>query len=80
MAEVFLMKVEVKLVGAFRIGRFKQEVRDYQAGSSIREVVDLLQLPEQIFGFVLINGRHAEFADILYDGDCLTVLPILDGG
>lgn len=74
------MKINVKLVGAFRLGRFKEEVRDYQSGVSIRDVVDSLQLPEQILGIVLINGLHAEFEDILKDGDCLTILPILDGG
>ena len=74
------MKVIVKLVGAFRLGRFKEDVRDYQTGASIREVVDSLQLPEQILGIVLINGVHAEFEDILHEGDCLTILPILDGG
>ena len=74
------MKVDVKLVGAFRIGRFKQEIREYRAGASIQEVVDHLQLPKQILGIVLINGRHAAFADILHEGDSLTLLPILDGG
>lgn len=74
------MKIKVKLVGAFRSGRFKEDVRDCCLGSSVRELVDSLQLPEQILGIVLINGVHAEFEDILQDGDSLTILPILDGG
>ena len=74
------MQIKVRLIGAFRIGRFKEELREYPAGTSIRDVVTSLQLPEQILGIVLINGTHAEFADILLDGDQLTILPILEGG
>ncbi|NOQ51184.1 MAG: molybdopterin synthase sulfur carrier subunit [Desulfuromonadales bacterium C00003093] len=74
------MKVNVKLVGAFRLGRFKEESRDYRSGTRIQDVLDSLQLPEQILGIVLINGVHAELDDLLHDGDSLTVLPILDGG
>lgn len=74
------MKVNIKLVGAFRIGRFKEEVREYRNGTSVREVIDSLQLPKQILGIVLINGVHAEMEAILQAGDSLTILPILDGG
>ncbi len=74
------MKINVKLVGAFRVDRFREEVREYRAGTSVREVIDGLQLSEQILGFALINGIHAEFEAILQDGDSLTILPVLDGG
>ena len=74
------MQINVKLVGAFRLDRFKEAVRNYQVGTSVREVVDSLQLPDQILGIILINGVHAEFEDILQDGDSLTILPILEGG
>ena len=74
------MQVTVKLIGVFRIGRFKQVLRDYPQGTSIAQVVDSLQLPEQILGIVLINGVHADFADLLSDGDILTILPLVDGG
>ncbi|HEY5674889.1 MAG TPA: MoaD/ThiS family protein [Malonomonas sp.] len=74
------MQITVKLSGAFRVGRFKEQVRTYPSGSSIQQVVDSLQLPEQILGIVLINGVHADFTDLLHDGDTLTILPIVDGG
>ena len=74
------MQIRVKLSGAFRVGRFKEEIHDYPPGTSIRQVVDRLQLPEQILGIVLINGMHAGFEDLLRDGDSLTILPIVDGG
>ena len=74
------MQIRVKLVGTFRCGRFKEEVRDYRTGISVREVVESLQLPAQILGIYLLNEIHAGFEDILQDGDSLTILPILDGG
>ena len=74
------MQITIKLSGAFRVGRFKEQIRAYPPGSSIQQVVDSLQLPEQILGIVLINGVHADFADLLRDGDVLTIPPIVDGG
>ncbi len=75
-----MMQIRVKLSGAFRVGRFKEEVLECPQGTSIRQVVERLQLPEQILGIVLINGVHADFEDLLRDGDSLTLLPIVDGG
>ena len=74
------MQIRVKLVGAFQIGRFKEQTCDFHEGTSDQDVATSLQLPEQILGIVLINGIHAEFEDQLYDGDNLTLLPVLDGG
>lgn len=74
------MQITVKLVGAFQDGRFREDVRCYSDGTSVQQVVDTLQLPQQILGIVLINGVHADFEDVLSEGDRLTLLPILDGG
>lgn len=74
------MQIKLKLVGAFQIGRFKEDVRAYRDSITVQEIVDDLQLPEQILGIVLINGIHATFETVLQDGDSLTLLPILDGG
>jgi len=74
------MDIKVRLVGCFRVGRFVEEARQYRIGTSIREVVDCLELPEQVLGIVLVNGVHAGLENRLQDGDCLTILPILGGG
>jgi len=74
------VQVKIKLVGAFRVGRFIEETREFRAGISVQDVIDSLQLPERILGIVLINGEHAEFSSPLKDGDHLTIMPILEGG
>jgi molybdopterin converting factor small subunit len=74
------MKIEIRLFGVFRIDRFERQVRDYPAGSTVDEVVKDLGLPEQLLGIVVVNDVHGTAEQQLKDGDCLTLLPLLDGG
>ncbi|GAM07952.1 hypothetical protein OR1_00221 [Geobacter sp. OR-1] len=74
------MKVTIKLVGPFRDGRFKENVREYPSAVSVLEVVDELRIPRPLLGIVLINDIHARIEDELHDGDTLCLLPLLDGG
>ncbi|MBT1076456.1 MoaD/ThiS family protein [Geobacter grbiciae] len=74
------MNVTIKLVGVFNIGRFKEEVRKYPLGTSVREVIDDLQIPPPLLGIVLINDSHAAVDNPLSDGDSVCLLPFIDGG
>lgn len=74
------MEIRVRLYGVFRIDRFKDEVRDYPPGTTVREVVEDLRIPDRLLGIVLINGVHAGVDDLLTEGDVLTLLPLLGGG
>jgi len=74
------MKVNVKLIGLFRAGRFEREDRQYPPGSKVRAVVADLQLPPQHFGIVLVNGVHADVETILAEGDRVVIMPIIGGG
>ncbi len=74
------MQITVKLFGAFRVGRFKEEVREYPPGTRVREVVDEFRFPDHLLGIVVINDVHAGIDDVLQDGDTLSLMPMLDGG
>lgn len=74
------MKVTIRLVGTFRIGRFKEEVREYPSATCVRKVVDELRIPSPLLGIVLINDIHAGVEDVLNDGDTVCLLPLIDGG
>jgi sulfur carrier protein ThiS len=74
------MKIEIRLFGVFRIDRFEQQIREYPAGTTVDAVVKDLGLPERLLGIVVINDQHATVEHRLHDGDCLTLLPLLDGG
>jgi len=74
------MNVTIKLVGPFRIARFKEAVHEYPVGTCVSEVVDELRIPNGLLGIVLINDIHADVDDLLNDGDTLCLLPFIDGG
>jgi len=74
------VKITIRLFGPFRIGRFKEEVRDLPPGATPRAVAAQLRIPLPLLGTALINGLHADLDTSLTDGDELTILPILEGG
>jgi molybdopterin converting factor small subunit len=74
------MKITVKLFASFRDGRFKEEVRDYPAGTPCRRIVLELGLREEELGVVMVNGRHAPLGQELQDGDNLALFPLVGGG
>ena len=74
------MEINVKLVGLFRTGRFKQSIRSYPSTTNVQDVIDDLDLPQQHFGIVLINGVHADVDTLLTEGDHLVLMPVVDGG
>jgi len=75
-----MMVVNVKLVGLFKTGRFRQRDLPCQEGSSIQEIVEQLELPEQHLGIILLNGCHASSETRLKPDDSLVLLPFVDGG
>ena len=74
------MHVNVKLIGLFQTGRFKQQERAYAQDTTVEAVVADLALPRQHFGIVLVNGVHAASDTVLNEGDHLVIMPIVDGG
>jgi molybdopterin synthase sulfur carrier subunit len=77
---VIKVKINVKLIGLYQTGRFKQQNREYPVAASVQDVIDELQLPQQHFGIVLVNGTHATVDTVLSEGDHLAIMPIIDGG
>lgn len=74
------MRVTVRLHGLFRIGRFKEEVREVSPGVTARAVAELLQIPVRLVGIVVIGDTHAHLDDPLTDGDVVSLLPPVEGG
>lgn len=74
------VQIRIKLFGLFRTDRFHEEVRHYPCGTRVETVVRDLRLPEHLLGIVVINDKHARTDTLLYDGDTLSLLPLLDGG
>lgn len=74
------MQIRVHLIGAFRLGRFKEKLVESPDGTRVEEIFDQLQIARRALGTVLINGSHAGLDAVLRDGDTLAFLPILGGG
>jgi len=74
------MDITVRLFLAFRTGRFNTKVLQYAEGTTVRQVVDDLRLPEADLGTAIVNGREAELGDVLSPGDTLLVFPLVGGG
>lgn len=74
------MNVTVKLFATFRTGRFGSEIRVYDPGTTVKSVIDELNLPEDDIGATLINGRHVEEDCELQEGDTLSIFPLVGGG
>ncbi len=74
------MNVTVKLFATFRTGRFGSETRTYSPGTTVKNIIDELSLPEDDIGATLINGRHVEEDCELQEGDTLSIFPLVGGG
>lgn len=73
------MQITVKLFGGYRAGRFREAVRDYPGDSSVGTVLQSLDIaPAQ--GILLVNGKPAVGAQLLSDGDTVTLFPLVSGG
>ncbi len=74
------MKITVKLFATLRIGRFKQEDRDYPDGFTCQQIAEDLGIKVDELGIVLVNGHHASVDHVLSDGDALSFLALVGGG
>ncbi len=74
------MQIKIKLFATFRTGRFTSETRDFPDGTTVAAVVEILRIPEQELGIILVNSRHVPLPHQLADGDALSLFPLLGGG
>lgn len=74
------MQIRISLYGVFRHNRFTETLRILPVGTPVAEVVESLALPDHLLGIILVNGVHASLETLLQEGDCLSLLPMVDGG
>lgn len=74
------MQVTIRLFASFRAGRFVEEAREYPADTRIADVIRALDIAPEAIGMIMLDRRHAQPDDILYDGARLALFPLLGGG
>lgn len=79
------MKIEVKLFATFAFylpetSAGSSATLEVPTGSTVRQVVTLLEVPDEMPAIILVNGRDADPEQVLEDGDVLAMFPPLAGG
>ena len=74
------MQITIKLFAALRKGRFNIETEDFPIGTTVGEVIRLLDISEKEITLAFVNGRHAELDTKLMEGDTLALFPPVGGG
>ncbi len=74
------LTITVKLFATLRLGRFQESLLTVNKGSSIADIISLLNIPKQEVAFFLCNGKRAQLHQCLNDGDVLALFPLIGGG
>ena len=74
------MQITVKLFASYRVGRFKEAVRDYPVGFSVGDLLQALDFTEKPPGVVLLNGMPTVPETELHDRDTVALFPLISGG
>lgn len=74
------MKVTVKVFATLRLNREKEQVMDFQEGTTPRSVLESMGIPEQEAAIIMINGRSAKLDAVLKNEDVLALFPPVGGG
>lgn len=75
-----MMHITVKLFANLRKDRFDVKVREYPAGTTVHQVIDELNIPENQAAIIFVNNRHAKLDHELADGDVAAFFPPIGGG
>ena len=79
------MKVEIKLFANFQeylpagSGKYSCFL-EMEEGTTIRQILSGLGVPESMPMITLVNGIHRDLEDPLHGGDVLSVFPPVAGG
>lgn len=74
------MQLTVKLFAYFRDNRFKQQVMDFPAGTTVQDIIEAVGVPVDEVGVTMINSRHCELQQVVTEGDQLAIFPAIGGG
>ena len=79
------MKVEVRLFATLQpylpAGAAGDGISlDLPAGTTVRDVVESLEIPTELACLTVVNGRDADLDQVLAPGDELAMFPPLAGG
>ncbi|OPY82221.1 MAG: ThiS family protein [Syntrophorhabdus sp. PtaU1.Bin153] len=74
------MRVTTKLFATLRRGRFDIDTFDLPEGATVDDIITKLGIPENEVTLIFVNGRRADRATQLADGDSVALFPPVGGG
>ena len=74
------MVVEVKLFATFRENRFKEKEMELADVGSPADILTQLNIPTELVGILLVNGRDAPLDRKLAPNDVVSIFPAIGGG
>ena len=74
------MKIEIRLFAAFRQGREKKQILELEDGTTITQILEILEIPKEEVAILLLNGFDGGLDRELNDSDVLSLFPPVGGG
>jgi len=74
------MKVTVKVFATLRLNREKEMLMDFEEGTTPKQVLRSMNIPEEDAAIIMINGRSVDIDTPLKDEDVLALFPAIGGG
>jgi molybdopterin synthase sulfur carrier subunit len=75
-----VIKVEVRLFATFRQGRDKIQVMEVEEGTTIADILRVLNIAEDEVAIMLLNGKDGSADRQVKDGDVISLFPPIGGG
>ncbi|EEG76647.1 thiamineS protein [Dethiobacter alkaliphilus AHT 1] len=75
-----MVQITVKLFATLRNNRFKVDIREYPEGTTVLQVAEDLEIPEEELAITMVNGILLDVKHVLQDGDTLALFPPVGGG
>lgn len=74
------MKIEVRLFATFRQGREKKQILELKDGTTITQILEILDITKEEVAILLLNGFDGDLYRELEDNDVLSLFPPVGGG
>ncbi len=75
------MEIRIKLMGLLREKKPPRGCLEIIAGSSVQDILNLLEIPPEHVHLVMVNGQHTpDRGQLLHENDELMIMPPVGGG
>ncbi len=72
--------IQVRLFATFREDRFKDKEMDFPESAPVMDLLEMLEIPEDELGILLVNGQSATPQTELKPTDVVSIFPAVGGG